>query len=231
MEYGAIDLHTRESQIRIVTAEGQVVFERRVPTRRDRLTEVFGGRPAMRILLESGTESEWVAQHLEGLGHEVVVADPNYAAMYGERTRRIKTDRRDVAALGEANRRGIYRPAHRVSRTQREVRRQLQVRDQCIRMRTQAINLLRAQLRSEGPPAPLRGSAHGGGALRGAGCAAGRAADARAAARAPREPGAADRRGPSAGKPSGRGGTDHGAPHKGAGRGADHRAELPRHAR
>jgi transposase len=150
MEYGAIDLHTKESQIRIVTADGAVVFERRVPTRRDQLTTVFGGRMAMRILLESSTESEWVAQHLEELGHEVVVADPNYAPMYGERTRRIKTDRRDVAALAEANRRGFYRSAHRVSRAQGDVRRQLQVREQLIRMRTQTINLLRAQLRSAG---------------------------------------------------------------------------------
>ena len=28
-----------------------------------------------------------------------IVADPNYAPMYGHRSRRIKTDRRDVAAL------------------------------------------------------------------------------------------------------------------------------------
>ena len=63
----------------------------------------------MRILLEASTESEWVAQHLETLGHEVIVADPNYAPMYGHRSRRIKTDRRDVAALAEACQHGMYR--------------------------------------------------------------------------------------------------------------------------
>lgn len=150
MEYGAIDLHTKESEIRIVTVTGEVVLHRRVATTRAALGGVFGGRPRLRILLESGTESEWVAQHLEELGHEVVVADPNYALMYGQRSRRIKTDRRDVIALGEANRLGIYRPAHRVSAAQRTVRRQLQVRDQLVRMRTQMINLMRGQLRSEG---------------------------------------------------------------------------------
>ena len=51
----------------------------------------------MRILLEASTESEWVAQHLETLGHEVIVADPSFAAMDGQRSRRIKTDLRDVA--------------------------------------------------------------------------------------------------------------------------------------
>jgi hypothetical protein len=54
MEYGAIDLHTRESEIRIVNADGAVVFERHISTTRDRLTAVFGPRAPMRILLESG---------------------------------------------------------------------------------------------------------------------------------------------------------------------------------
>jgi transposase len=107
MDYGAIDLHTKHSQVRIVTADGTGVFERRIVTRADQFAVVFGGRARMRILLESSTESEWVATGLEELGHEVVVADPNYAAMYGTRTRRIKTDRRDVAAMAEANRTGV----------------------------------------------------------------------------------------------------------------------------
>lgn len=154
MEYGAIDLHAKESQIRIVTGDGAVVCERRIATTRARLADVFGDRTPMRILLESGTGSEWVAQHLEGLGHEVVVADPNYTPMYGQRTRRIKTDRRDVAALAEANRLGIYRRAHRASAPQRDVRRRLRVRDQLVHVRRQAINLLRAQLRAEGVRVP-----------------------------------------------------------------------------
>ena len=74
MEYGAIDLHKKESQVRIVTEGGEVV-DRRIATTRDRFTAVFEGRRPMRILLEASTESEWVAPHLETLGHEVIVAD------------------------------------------------------------------------------------------------------------------------------------------------------------
>ena len=128
MEYGAIDLHKKESQIRIVTEDGELV-DHRIVTSRTRLTSVFTGRPVMRILLESSTESEWVAQHLETFGHEVIVADPNYAPMYGHRTRRVKTDLRDVAALTEACMHGIYRPVHRRSERQRTVQQQLNVRD------------------------------------------------------------------------------------------------------
>jgi Transposase and inactivated derivatives len=154
MEYGAIDLHTKESEIRIIDERGAVRFERRIATTRSRLTDVFGSRAPLRILLESGTGSEWVAQHLEALGHAVVVADPNYAPMYGHRQRRIKTDRRDVAALAEANRLGVYRAAHRVSVPQRDDSRRLRVREQLVHVRRQAINLLRAQLRSEGVRVP-----------------------------------------------------------------------------
>ena len=81
MEYGAIDLPTKHSQIRIVTADGTVVFERRIVTRADQFAAVCGGRDRMRILLESSTESEWVATGLDELGHEVIVADPNFAGM------------------------------------------------------------------------------------------------------------------------------------------------------
>ena len=93
MEYGAIDLHARRSQIRIVREDGAAVLERRVDTTRDDLDRIFAQRPAMRVLIESSTDSEWVAQHLETVGHEVIVADPNYAAMYGTRSRKVKTDR------------------------------------------------------------------------------------------------------------------------------------------
>ena len=97
MEYGAIYLHKKESQVRILTETGEVI-DRRIPTTRERLTALFWGRPHARIVIEASTESEWVAQHLEALGHEAIVADPNFGLMYGHRSRRVKTDRRDVAA-------------------------------------------------------------------------------------------------------------------------------------
>ena len=149
MEYGAIDLHKKESQVRIVTETGEVL-DRRIPTTRDRFTAMFWGRPRMRILLEASTESEWLAQHLETLGHEVVVADPNYTPMYGQRSRRVKTDQRDVAALAEACQRGIYRVVHRRSGRQQTVQSQLNVRQELVQARTRAISLARAITRAAG---------------------------------------------------------------------------------
>jgi hypothetical protein len=48
-------------------------------------TAVLGARPRAKILLEASTESESVARHPESLGHEVIVADPNFAPMYATR--------------------------------------------------------------------------------------------------------------------------------------------------
>jgi len=149
VEYGAIDLHKNESQIRIVTNSGDMI-DRRVATTRERLTHVFWGRPRMRILIEASTESEWVAQHLEQMGHEVIVADPNYGPMYGHRSRRIKTDRRDAAALAEACRQGTYQGTHRRSARQHLVQCQLNVRQELTQARTRAIALARAMTRAHG---------------------------------------------------------------------------------
>ena len=158
MVYGAIDLHTRYSQIRIIDATGAVLCDRRVLTTRERLVAVFAGQGPIRVLLETGTESEWVAQALEGAGYEVIVADPNFAPMYGDVQRKVKTDRRDVAALAEANRRGWYRVAYRTSAPQRAVRQVLRARRQLVSMRSGTISVIRALLRQDGYRLP-RGDA------------------------------------------------------------------------
>lgn len=149
MEYVGIDLHKRESQICIETEEGEII-ERTIRTQRERFGAVLGGRARARILLEASTESEWVAQCLEACGHEVIVADPNYAPMYPERRRRVKTNRRDAQTLATACRLGAYRSAHRVSAAQRQIRQQLTVRDVLVRARTRAIAMTGALVRGEG---------------------------------------------------------------------------------
>jgi len=98
MEHVGIDVHAGESQICSLTDAGEIL-ERRIRTGPDRFAEVFGDRPRARILIEASTESEWVARCLERLGHEVIVADPNYAPMYATRSRRVRTLIRAIASL------------------------------------------------------------------------------------------------------------------------------------
>lgn len=149
MTDSGIDLGRRVSQICILKQDGEII-ERRVRTEPGRFAAVFKAHPGARILIEAGTESEWVARCLEELGHEVIVADPNYAPMYGQRHRRVKTDRRDARALAEACRLGAYRPAHRTSEAQRHVRWQIAVRESLVRTRSRSIVLIGSLLRQAG---------------------------------------------------------------------------------
>lgn len=149
MSHVGIDLHKVESQICVLREGGEAV-DVRVQTTPERLQQVLEPYRGARILVESSTESEWVARWLEDLGHQIVVADPNYAPMYAQRSRRIKTDRRDAHALAEACRLGAYRPAHRTSEAQRQVRNLLTVREVLVRARTRAIVVVRSLYRQQG---------------------------------------------------------------------------------
>jgi transposase len=159
MDTIGLDLHKRETQV-CVLAEDGVMEERRIVTSRERFTAVLGGRPRARILLEAATESEWVARHLETLGHEVIVADPNYAPMYATRRRGVKTDRRDARTLAEAARLGAYRPAHRASDGQRHVRAELAVRDALVKTRTRYVAVIKALVRRDGLRLPSGNAEH-----------------------------------------------------------------------
>jgi len=149
MNFIGLDVGKLYCQLCEISETGEI-WETRLRTDRDRLRAIFGGRPHARVLLESGTSSEWIARVLEQLGHEVVVADPNYAPMYASRSRRIKTDRRDAHALAEACRLGAYRPAHRTTDPRRHIRALITVREHLVRTRTRWILLTRALLRREG---------------------------------------------------------------------------------
>ena len=149
MEKIGIDVHKVTSQVCIRTATGTLV-EERIATTRAAFAKHLGGRGRARVLLEASTESEWVARCLEALGHEVIVADPNFAPMYATRSRKIKTDRRDARALCEACALGAYRAAHRSSEAARGRRAQIAVRAALVDSRTKYISLARALVRQDG---------------------------------------------------------------------------------
>lgn len=153
MDNIGLDVHKRETQICRLTPSG--VTERRIPTSRERLTAEFAGQARSRIVLEASTESFWVAAVLEQLGHEVIVADPGFAPMYGAARRVIKTDRRDARALAEAAKSGVFRPVYRIAPERHAQRALLTVRETLVRTRTRASNVVRALLRQQGLRLPV----------------------------------------------------------------------------
>ncbi len=159
MEIIGIDVHKKESQVCILRGDGKY-REYRVPTTVEEFRKTLGWREPAKILIESSTESEWVARALEGMGHEVIVADPNFAPMYATRNKKVKTDLRDARTLAEACKLGAYRPAHRVSDQQWEVRSLLTLRETAIRTRTRFISVVRALLRHQGYRVPSGSPEH-----------------------------------------------------------------------
>jgi transposase len=149
MNYIGLDLGQTSSQICCLTSEGELI-EKRIKTERESLAQFFGRLPQSRILLEASTISQWVARHLAEFGHEVIIADPNFAPMYATRSKRIKTDKRDARALCEACKLGAYREIHCVSDEQKRRRQQITVRETLVRTRSRYITQVRSFLRAEG---------------------------------------------------------------------------------
>ena len=68
MDTIGLDLHKRETQLCVLAPDG-TAKEQRIVTSRERFTAVLGPLAPATVLLEASTESEWVARHLEALGH------------------------------------------------------------------------------------------------------------------------------------------------------------------
>jgi transposase len=149
VDHCGIDLGKYESQVAIITEAGELV-EKRLRTERPKLQAFFGECSPMKVLMEASPESEWVARCLEEIGHQVFVADPNFAPMYAQRSRTVKTDRRDALALAEACRLGAYRPAHRTTDEQRHVRALVVSREALVRGRAKYVVVVQSLLRREG---------------------------------------------------------------------------------
>ena len=70
-----IDLGDRFSRYCIVNADGEVMEEGRIATTAAALERHFAGEARQRIAMECGTHSPWVSRLLQGMGHEVWVAN------------------------------------------------------------------------------------------------------------------------------------------------------------
>jgi transposase len=152
-----MDLGKKKSQIAIITEAGELV-EKRMRTERGRLMQYFKGRAPSRILMEASTISEWVPRLLEELSHEVVIADPNYAPMYAQRCRRVKTDKRDtLAPCRSVSAGGVSAGASDLGGA-RHVRALLTVRDSLVRSRARLVTLTQAVLSRDGFRVPTGSS-------------------------------------------------------------------------
>ena len=101
MDHVAIDLGSRESQICVRTGDGEILEEKKVPTRS--LSKYLSGRPKSRVVMEACAEAFAVADSSLQAGHETVVVPATLAPALGVGERGIKTDVRDARNLSEAS--------------------------------------------------------------------------------------------------------------------------------
>jgi len=92
MEHIAIDLGSKESQICIRGAGGEILEERRIATRPATLRHYLERRAPSRVIVEAGAEAFWVAELAQEAGHDARVA-PSHSRP-GPWSRRARTKER-----------------------------------------------------------------------------------------------------------------------------------------
>jgi transposase len=138
----------------ISPATGEVLGERRVPTTVDDLSELFAGLPPLRVVLETGTHSNWVARLAMKSGHEVVLAQARRLRMiYENPNKSDAVDARMLAEIGSTHPDLLHPVKVRSEETSAHLA-LLRARDNLVVARTQLINAVRGIVKSVGHRLP-----------------------------------------------------------------------------
>lgn len=148
MHYFGIDVSQKASAICVLNESGQVVTETTVVTEAGALERWLRDREPGRAVIEAAPLAEWLAQIIEGAGHEVVVVDSRSAKRLMQS--RKKTDRRDARTLAAMARTGWYQAVHRKSEAARLLRSRLQARQGLLRTARSLQQRIRGLLRAHG---------------------------------------------------------------------------------
>ena len=150
MEYCGMDLHQTYSEICIMDEDGQVLERIRLLTREDRFRRFFVRRERMRVVMEAGGSSPWVARLIRDLGHDVVVCHPRSLRAIATSTK--KSDRYDAEILADLLRMdsGALATSWVRSEGSQHLHNALRVRSTLVESRTKMVNSVRSILRALG---------------------------------------------------------------------------------
>jgi transposase len=144
------DVSDKFTEICVLDDHGAVVAQDRVRTTRASLEKRLSGLGRARVVLEVGMHSRWIAELIQGVGHEAIVANPRQVRLIWKR--RTKTDRSDALVLARLGRLDVHLLApvqHRSHGAQVDLA-CARARDVLVRERTQLINHIRGVLKAFG---------------------------------------------------------------------------------
>ena len=150
-----LDLGDRRSHLHAIAREGRRVVRRQsVATDRDGLEQGLRGMPRCRVVVETGTHTPWVAEHLKALGHEALVVNARDIAYIYRSTRKDdRVDARKLAMLGLMDP-PLLRPVQPRPLPIYEDLALVRQRVSLVRARTQLVNAARGMAKTLGDRAP-----------------------------------------------------------------------------
>jgi transposase len=153
--YVGIDVHRKYSQVCVLDQEGRQLSQQRLHHEDEQLVvEFFAQLPAgTPVALEAGAGWMWLADLLEGLGHQVHLAHPSGVSLIAQS--RLKTDKVDARALAQLLRTGFLPEAYLAPQQLREKRMVLRHREGLLKWRTMAKNRVHALLRRHNHHLPV----------------------------------------------------------------------------
>lgn len=145
-----IDLGDKRSNFCFLDSGKEILSEGTLGTTAKEFAAYLGSLGRSRIALEVGTHSAWVADLLESLGHEVVVANPRrMESIHKNKRKNDKVDARTLARLVRADPELLYPIRHRGVEARKDLV-VLRARDGLVSGRTKLINAVRGLVKSMG---------------------------------------------------------------------------------
>ncbi len=150
-----IDLGDRSSVICGLDAvTGEITGPSRVATTKRGMEDLFAGLVPTRVVIETGTHSNWVARLAEALGHQVIVAQSRKLALISRNERKSdETDARLLAEIGATRPSLLYPVKLRSERAQAQLA-VLRARETVVELRTSVICCARGLAKSLGHRLP-----------------------------------------------------------------------------
>jgi transposase len=148
--YIGIDLGDKVSEGCILGPNGEVVLRFRLPMRAADVESRFAQMPRSRIAIEAGGQSRWIAELLEGYGHEVYVSNTRKVPYIHESDG--KNDPGDAYKLAELVylKPRLLHPIQHRSRQQQQDLALIRAREVLVESRTRLINAVRGLSKSFG---------------------------------------------------------------------------------